>query len=230
MTKGLLYCVGMAGCADDVAAWLEKLGLAEYTEKFLAAGYSSLQQCVFLSKAELSTIGIGKVGHVNRLFKDLERLKGNGEVDTPSPPRSSSTSPQPPPVVNTGVPPSIPPRRALHHQPKSDGNILDSPPPPKLLPRKGSLYKSASAHVIKPVNASTMRTMDHRNMGEKIHSKFPTSQSLDDICGHQSSELKSTMSSGALRVPPPITPRKIYCHSTYMGRVCLCHLKIANLS
>ena len=214
---GLFYCVGMAGCADDVAAWLEKLGLAEYTENFLAAGYSSLQQCVFLSKAELLTIGIAKVGHVNRLFKDLERMKGNSEVDTPSPPRSSSTSPQPPPVANAVAPPSVPPRRPLHHKPKSDGSILDCPPPPKLLPRKGSLNKSASAHVIKPINtASTMchkdqRNMDQHNMGEKINSKFPTSQSLDNIFGHHSPELKSTMSSGALRVPPPIMPRKTYC-------------------
>jgi len=80
----------MAEC-DDVAVWLDKLGLNEYTEKFLFAGYSSLQQCVLLSKADLSTIGITKPGHVSRLFRDLQRMKANGEIErSPSPPSSLS--------------------------------------------------------------------------------------------------------------------------------------------
>lgn len=197
----------MAGCADDVAAWLEKLGLAEYTEKFLAAGYSSLQQCVSLSKADLSAIGIGKVGHVNRLFKDLDRMKANGEIESLSPPRSASSSPQPPPVVKTVAAPVVPPRRTLPHKPNSDGQLIDSLPPPKLLPRKGSLRKSASAHVMQPMH-STMRSIDHDE--PQVTSKIPTSQSLNDICENQSPELKNDMSSGTLRAPPPVAPRKIY--------------------
>lgn len=78
----------MAEC--DIAAWLNKLGLNEYTEKFLFAGYSSLQQCVSLSKADLSAIGITKLGHVNRLFRDLQRMKAEGEIESSSPPSCSS--------------------------------------------------------------------------------------------------------------------------------------------
>ena len=70
----------MAGCADDVAAWLDKLGLTEYTDQFLTAGYSSLQQCVSLSKADLMTIGIAKLGHINRLFRDLETMKVDSQL------------------------------------------------------------------------------------------------------------------------------------------------------
>ena len=198
----------MAGCADDVAAWLDKLGLAEYTEKFLTAGYSSLQQCVLLSKAELTAIGIGKVGHVNRLFRDLERLKTDGELESPSPPRSSSSSPQPPPVVKTVTPPVVPPRRTLPRKPKSDGNIVESPVPPKVLPRKGSLRKSASAYAMKPPMNSSI--------DERVNnSKIPNSQSLNDICEHQSSELGNDVTAGVPRVRPPVAPRKLHtflCH------------------
>ena len=203
---GLLFgCLGMAGCADDVAAWLDKLGLTEYTEKFLAAGYSSLQQCVSLSKADLSAIGIGKVGHVNRLFKDLDRMKANGEIESPSPPRSSSSSPQLLPVVKAVAAPVVPPRRTLPRKPNSDGQLLDSPPPPKLLPRKGSLRKCASAHVMQPMHHS-MRNIDE----PQVTSKIPSSQSLNDICENQSPELKNDLSSGILRPPPPVAPRKTY--------------------
>lgn len=193
----------MAGCADDVAAWLDKLGLAEYTEKFLAAGYSSLQQCVSLSKGDLLAIGIGKVGHVNRLFRDLERMKVDGEID--SPPSSSSSSPVPPPViVKAATAPTVPPRRTLSHKPKSDGSIVDSPPPPKVLPRKGSLRKSASAHVMQPLN-STMPGIGEQVTSAGIHS----SQSLNDICENQSLDLRNEISTGVPRIPPPIAPRKI---------------------
>ena len=194
----------MAGCADDVAAWLDKLGLAEYTEKFLAAGYSSLQQCVSLSKTDLSAIGIGKVGHVNRLFKDLGRMKADGEIESPSPPRSSSSSPQPPPIVKTVATPVVPPRRTLPHKPNSDGQLIDSPPLPKVLPRKGSLRKSVSAHTMQPMHTSM------RSINKQVTSKFPNSQSLNDICERQLPELKNDLSTGALRAPPPVAPRKIH--------------------
>lgn len=191
----------MAGCADDVAAWLEKLGLTEYTDKFLTAGYSSLPQCVLLSKADLTAIGIGKVGHVNRLIRDLERMKADGELEmSPSPPNSPSSSPVPPAVVKTVAPPSVPPRRTLPRKPNSDGNITDSPPPPKLLPRKGSLRKSTSVTVIQP---SDRNKMMHE---QAIPNRIPTSQSLNDICENQS---PNESSATVPRVPPPIAPRKI---------------------
>lgn len=70
--------------SDDVTVWLEKLDLPQYIKKFLAAGYSSLKQCLTLSKADLSTIGVTKIGHVTRMFRDLERIKADGELESSS--------------------------------------------------------------------------------------------------------------------------------------------------
>ena len=85
----------MAECVDDVTAWLDKLGLPEYTENFLSAGYYTLQQCATLSKADLTAIGIIKLGHVHRLDRDLKRMKENGELGGASstPDSLSSTVP-----------------------------------------------------------------------------------------------------------------------------------------
>lgn len=92
----------MARCIDDVAAWLDKHGLPEYIEKFHSAGYYSLQQCASLSKADLSVIGITKLGHVYRLLKDIERMKGNGELERSLlPPGSLSPSSNASPVDAT---------------------------------------------------------------------------------------------------------------------------------
>ena len=193
----------MAGCADDVAAWLDKLGLNEYTENFLAAGYSSLQQCRSLSKSDLSAIGIGKVGHLNRLFRDIERMKVDGDGEIELPPRSSSSSPVPLPVVKPTTAPAVPPRRTLPRKPLSDGNITDSPPP-KLATRKCSLRKSASAYTMQP------KGINLDDIDEKTSSVgIPNSQSFNDICdSDQSLELKNDTSSGLTRPPPPIAPRK----------------------
>ena len=86
-----LVYLGMAGCADDIAAWLDKLGLNEYTEKFLSAGYSSLKQCVTLSQVDLLAIGITNIDHVSTLFRDLERMKADGVLE--GSPSSASLSP-----------------------------------------------------------------------------------------------------------------------------------------
>ena len=90
----------MAGCAEDVVAWLDKLGLPEYTENLLSAGYCTLQQCVTLSKADLSAIGVTKLGHICRLVRDLERMKANGELEK-DPSTSGALSPSS--VSPTGV-------------------------------------------------------------------------------------------------------------------------------
>ena len=72
----------MAICTDDdVTAWLGRLSLVQYAEKFHTAGYSSLQQCLPLSKADLSSIGVTKPSHVCQLFGDLQKLKADGELE-----------------------------------------------------------------------------------------------------------------------------------------------------
>ena len=91
--------LGMAGCAEDVTAWLDKLGLPEYTENFLSAGCCTLQQCATLSKADLTAIGIVKLGHICRLVRDLERMKADGELEM-NPSSTGSLSP-------TGISPAV---------------------------------------------------------------------------------------------------------------------------
>ena len=82
----------MAECVDDVTAWLDKLGLPEYTENFLSAGYYTLQRCATLSKADLTAIGVTKLGHVHRLDRDLKRMKENGELGDASSTSNSLSS------------------------------------------------------------------------------------------------------------------------------------------
>ena len=162
----------MAAC-DDVAAWLDKLGLKEYTEKFLFAGYSSLQQCVSLSKADLLAIGITKLGHVNRLFRDLQKMKGEDEIERSSspprclsPPQKSSTDVTCSPLssqhqdVSTKLwnnplrrlasflmhtkPSTAELQKPLPSELKVDENYVDSTAPPKPIQRRWSFRKTIS--------------------------------------------------------------------------------------
>ena len=157
----------MAGYTEDVATWLDKLGVPEYTDRFLSAGYTSLKQCVTLSKTDLSAIGVTKVGHVCRLFRDLERMKSDGELErSPSPANmsslkvspteiASSTSSKDPPAKSWNNPlrrlasflthakPDLPPvssSQTVHRRPKFSDS--DDDPPPSRIQRTWSLRRT----------------------------------------------------------------------------------------
>ncbi len=61
---------------DWLSTWLENLNLSEYLSNFVNFGYNSSELCcTILAKHELNLIGVCKVGHVNRLFRALEKLR-----------------------------------------------------------------------------------------------------------------------------------------------------------
>ena len=226
MTHGALvwfpynYCcqlLGMAGCTDDVAGWLDKLGLAEYTDKFLCGGYSSLSQCVGLTKADLNAIGVVKAGHLNRLVRDLDRIK-SGTSGTELSPLPSDL----PPSVNSkaSVPPFVPPRRTLQHKPKSDGDLVDSnagASPPKLLPRKQSLRKSRSASVISTEGQKQRHSMyvvgENEEMDFSSEGKLSVSRSFENLADMPMDNPRPNSSVTLPRLPPPVAPREFNTHT-----------------
>lgn len=134
----------MAGCTEDVATWLDKLGVPEYTDRFLSAGYTSLQQCVTLSKDDLSDIGITKIGHVCRLFRDLERMKSDGELQrSPSPAAVSLQKVSPTDVVSSTSSKDVPAkswnnplRRLASFLTHTKSDVPPVSPSQKTLPRR----------------------------------------------------------------------------------------------
>ncbi len=66
------------GDEDWLSTWLQNLNLSEYWSNFVNNGYNSSELCcTILDKHELNRIGVGKVGHVNRLFRALEKLRAD---------------------------------------------------------------------------------------------------------------------------------------------------------
>ena len=134
----------MAGCTEDVATWLDKLGIPEYTDRFLSAGYTSVQQCVTLSKDDLSDIGITKMGHVCRLFRDLERMKSDGEFQrSPSPAGMSPLKVSPADVVSSTSSKDVPTkswnnplRRLASFLTHTKSDVSPVSPSQKALPRR----------------------------------------------------------------------------------------------
>ena len=142
----------MAGCGDDVAAWLDKLGLAEYTDKFLSAGYSSLKQCFSLSEEDLSAIGVVKVGHINRLFRDLKRMKADGkeEWSIPHLPHNQIS------FEDDERPPPVPPRTtSIHRSKPSESHHKGNNPlsPKEVCSSDSKSEKSENLLVVKTASA-----------------------------------------------------------------------------
>lgn len=75
--------------------WLSNLSLAEYVDTLSHHGYTSAESLAsILERDQLKAIGITKMGHVNRLFRAIEKLRGEAGEDSSSPslPRENSGS------------------------------------------------------------------------------------------------------------------------------------------
>ena len=140
---------------EDITTWLDRLGLVNYAEKFLVAGYFSLQQCLTLSKADFLAIGVTKPGHVCRLIRDLQKLNANGEPENScSQPKLlslplSKTAKESSPIFSKGeakvapsnydeiLPPPLPPRpqkvqlKLVEYGNYDDCDDISPPPLPK---------------------------------------------------------------------------------------------------
>ena len=78
-----------------LSSWLTELNLSEYIDTFEKAGYTTPELCTTItSKEELKIIGVTKLGHLNRLFRAVEKLGGeqNGGEAEGFPPVSSTFS------------------------------------------------------------------------------------------------------------------------------------------
>lgn len=68
-----------------LSSWLENLSLSEYTATFADKGYSSPHLIATIrDKDDLKRIGVTKIGHLNRIYRAVEKLKsehggGRGE-------------------------------------------------------------------------------------------------------------------------------------------------------
>ena len=81
-----------------LSTWLTDLNLSEYAIVFANAGYTTPEQCATIrDREELKTIGVSKLGHLNRLCRAIEKLGseinggGRGGGDNLTLPLSSST-------------------------------------------------------------------------------------------------------------------------------------------
>ena len=59
----------------SVEAWLEKLGLATYTDQFLDNGYNLQELCANLKDEDLDEIGVPRELHRTRLFAESSALR-----------------------------------------------------------------------------------------------------------------------------------------------------------
>lgn len=75
-----------------LSSWLTDLSLSEYVVVFANAGYTTPEQCATIRDREaLKSIGVSKLGHLNRLCRAIEKLGsgingggGGGEVGNSS--------------------------------------------------------------------------------------------------------------------------------------------------
>ena len=148
--------------ADCLTTWLQNLNLSEYQSSFTDNGYNTCDQCLrIISKEELKRIGVTKVGHVNRLFRAIEKLRSDAELsqtvsgsgdgtatlvqsDPPKDPveptepttTCSSSLPLSSSTANTNVskkPPPVPMRRSIRRTNQSS-SLTPSPVPPESVP------------------------------------------------------------------------------------------------
>ena len=75
--------------------WLTELSLSEYVGVFANAGYTTPEQCATIrDKDKLKSIGVSKLGHLNRLIRAIEKLgsevNGGGSIDSSTLPLSNN--------------------------------------------------------------------------------------------------------------------------------------------
>lgn len=70
----------MDASSDWLFSWLSDLNLAEYYPVFNQRGLLAPNMLAYsvLDRDQLKSIGVTKMGHVNRLFRAIEKLRSNG--------------------------------------------------------------------------------------------------------------------------------------------------------
>ncbi len=69
-----------------IESWLEAINLQEYVPILIDQGYDTLQKCAtIVDKTALKELGVTKVGHLNRLLRAIEKLRGEDSRATTLP-------------------------------------------------------------------------------------------------------------------------------------------------
>src|SRR6516165_5281951 len=78
---------------QQIADWLEKLGLGQYTQRF-AENDIDVDILGDLTDQDLEKIGVGLLGHRRKLLRAIANLKGGEQVATapPATPRAADTA------------------------------------------------------------------------------------------------------------------------------------------
>ncbi len=75
---------------DSIGSWLEAIHLHEYVPLLISQGYSTLDKCATIrDKTALKELGVTKVGHLNRLFRAIEKLRGEESGAMTLPPNAT---------------------------------------------------------------------------------------------------------------------------------------------
>ena len=92
--------------ADDIARWLEGLGLGQYVQAF-AENYIDFEVLSDLTEADLEKIEV-PLGHRKRLLRAISRLQGASSSEDVSAPAESpvTASPEASEIVMQDVPPA----------------------------------------------------------------------------------------------------------------------------
>ncbi len=75
---------------DSIEPWLEAINLHEYVPSLISQGYNTLDKCATIrDKTALKELGVTKVGHLNRLFRAIEKLRGEDSGAMTLPPNAT---------------------------------------------------------------------------------------------------------------------------------------------
>ena len=168
---------------DWVVTWLRELNLSEYQDNFCNNGYRTHEECLEIEKEDLKRIDIVKVGHVNRLYRAVEKLRSDSRLspqiqsplentDTTSPHRPAISTLLSPTgasgsLSNSGsrAPPPVPMRRSLRRKEPS------------------SPTKSSVEGALPPSSQGVQATLD---VGSPPPPVLPRQQSLKTVTKPQS--------------------------------------------
>ena len=72
---------------ETLSTWLEAIHLQEYVPTLLSQGYDTIHKCTAIQdKQALKDLGVTKAGHLNRLFRAIEKLRGESSGSSTLPP------------------------------------------------------------------------------------------------------------------------------------------------
>ena len=60
---------------NTISEWLKSLHMEQYNANFKTAGYKDLIQVTCLKESDLKEIGVGLIGHRNKIYKSIKSMR-----------------------------------------------------------------------------------------------------------------------------------------------------------